>query len=69
MDSDKLEVVQGVVDRVSAYQDGAPEGTVERELLAGLEEAGVSLEKNDVRTLVSAIEDSPDKVNAAELLS
>ena len=69
MDNDKLEVVQGVVDRVSAYQDGAPEGTVERELLAGLEEAGVSLDEGQVRTLVSAIEDAPDKVSAAALLS
>ena len=69
MDSDKLEVVQGVVDRVSAYQDGAPEGTVERELLGGLEEAGVSLDEDQVRALVSAIEDAPDRVSAAELLS
>ena len=40
--NEELEAIQAVVDRVSSYQDGAPEGTVARELRDGLAEAGLA---------------------------
>ena len=39
--SDQLEAIQVVVDRVTSWQDGAPEGTVAQELRDGFAEAGV----------------------------
>ncbi len=56
MSNEKTEAVQAVVDRVSSYQDGAPEGTVEKELRSGLEEAGVTLDDGDIAKLAQAIE-------------
>jgi hypothetical protein len=69
MDSDKLEAVQNVIDRVSAYQDSATDSTVEKELRDGLNEAGVELDDDQVRTLVSEIEENPGEARAADLLS
>ena len=42
-ESEEIEAVQAVVDRVSSYQDGAPESTVAEELRNGLGEADVSV--------------------------
>ena len=67
-DSAELEAIQVVVDRVSSYQDGAPEGTVEHELRQGLDEAGVDLADDDIVKLASAIEDQHGSVDAASLL-
>jgi len=67
-DSDQLEAIQGVVDRVSSYQDGAPEGTVEAELRKALDEAGVELAGDDVVKLAAAIEDEHGSVDAASVL-
>ena len=69
MDSDKLEAVQNVIDRVSSYQDSATDSTVEKELREGLAEAGVSLDDEQVKALASAIEDGPGEARAADLLS
>jgi hypothetical protein len=66
--SDELEAIQGVVDRVSSYQDGAPEGTVQRELADGLVEAGLTLSEDDVSRLAAAIEDEHGSVAAASVL-
>lgn len=68
MDPDKAEVVQNVVDRVSSYQDGAPEGTVEKELRSGLDEAGVELDDGDISTLTQAIEQQDGEVDVAAAL-
>lgn len=67
--TEKIEAVQGVVDRVSSYQDGAPEGTVESELRKGLDEAGVQLEDSEVVALAEAIEADGGEVQAATVLS
>ncbi|QCW51578.1 hypothetical protein FE634_16245 [Nocardioides dongxiaopingii] len=67
-DSSMLEAVQGVVDRVSSYQDGAPEGTVRHELLAGLDSAGIRLEDAEVTRLADAIEEQHGAVDAASVL-
>lgn len=69
MTNENAEAVQAVVDRVSAYQDGAPEGTVEKELRSGLDEAGVTLDDAQISALASAIESEHGNVSAAEVLS
>lgn len=68
MTHENTEAVQAVVDRVSSYQDGAPESTVEDELRNGLVEAGVTLEDGQVSRLASAIEDQHGKVDVASVL-
>ena len=68
MNNDHLEAVQNVVDRVSSYQDGAPEGTVETELRSGFEEAGVDVEAADVSRLAEAIESADGAIDAAAVL-
>ena len=65
---EKNEAIQRVVDRVGAYQDGAPEGTVETELRKGLDEAGVTLEDDQVVKLAEAIESANGDVDAASVL-
>jgi len=67
-DSAELEAIQGVVDRVTSYQDGAPEGTVERELRKALGETDISLSDDDVVKLATAIEDEHGAVDAASVL-
>lgn len=69
MTHENTEAVQAVVDRVSSYQDGAPEGTVEKELRSGLQEAGVTLDDADITKLATAIESEHGNVSAAEVLS
>jgi hypothetical protein len=69
MDNDKLEAIQNVVDRVSSYQDGAPEGTVERELRSGLDEAEIELEDQQVGALASAIEEDAGEVVVSDVLT
>jgi len=66
--AEELEAVQAVVDRVSSYQDGAPERTVVVELRDGLSEAGVSLDDGEVTALASAIEAEHGAVDAADVL-
>jgi hypothetical protein len=65
---EKLEAIQAVVDRVSSWQDGATEGTVEQELRKGLGEAEVDLGDDAVTRLASAIEDEHGAIDAAEVL-
>jgi hypothetical protein len=67
--SDELETIQAVVDRVSSYQDGAPEGTVERELGDGFAEAGLQVSDDDVKKIASAIEDEHGTVDASAVLA
>lgn len=68
-ESEQIEAVQGVIDRVSAYQDGAPEGTVEEELRKGFDEIAVEVDAGDVTKIAEAIEEDAGDVSAAELLS
>lgn len=66
---EKLEAIQAVVDRVTSWQDGATEGTVEAELRDGFSEAGVDVADDDVRKLADAIRDEHGPVAAREVLS
>lgn len=67
--SEKLEAVQAVVDRVTSWQDGATESTVEQELRDGFSEAGVDVADDDVKKLADAIQDEHGTVSAQEVLS
>jgi hypothetical protein len=66
--TDELEAIQAVVDRVTSYQDGAPEGTVAKELSAGFEEAGLSVSEEDVTKIADAVEAEHGAVQAADVL-
>ena len=68
MSDERTEAIQAVVDRVTSWQDGAPEGTVENELRKGFGEAGVDVTDDDVRTLAEAIEDRHGAVSVEEVL-
>lgn len=65
----RMEAIQAVVDRVTSWQDGATESTVETELRKGFDEAGVDVPEADVARLASAIEDRHGAVSAAEVLA
>lgn len=64
-----MEAIQAVVDRVTSWQDGATEGTVEQELRRGAGEVGVDLSDEEVRRLADAIEERHGAVSATEVLS
>jgi hypothetical protein len=68
-ENEKLEAIQAVVDRVTSWQDGATEGTVEQELRDGFREAGVDVPDDDVTKLADAIQDRHGAVSAQEVLS
>ncbi|WP_019146495.1 hypothetical protein [Aeromicrobium massiliense] len=63
-----LEAIQNVVDRVTSWQDGATEGTVEDELRKGFTEAGVQVSDDHVTKLADAIQDKHGAVDAAEVI-
>lgn len=64
-----MQAIQAVVDRVTSWQDGAPEGTVADELRRGADEVGVDLSDDEVAKLADVIEDRHAAVDAAEVLS
>ena len=68
MTNEQNEAIQAVVDRVTSWQDGATEGTVEEELRNGFGEVGVDVSDDDVRKLADAIQDEHGAVSAAEVL-
>ena len=68
MSEEKTQAVQGVVDRVSSYQDGATEGTIADELRRGLDDAGVELGDDEVTRLADAIEDAKGEVFVKDVL-
>ncbi|MDT9591446.1 hypothetical protein RDV89_00105 [Nocardioides zeae] len=65
----EIETIQAVVDRVSSWQDGATEGTVETELANGFTEAGIEVAAEDRAALASAIQDEHGEIDAASVLS
>ena len=66
---ERAQAIQAVVDRVTSWQDGATEGTVEQELRDGFAEAGVDVPHDDVRKLAGAIQDRHGAVSAQDVLS
>ncbi|WP_269306776.1 hypothetical protein [Aeromicrobium sp. HA] len=65
---EKLEAIQFVVNRVGAYQDGAPGGTIGDELRKGLDEAGLTLDDQHVDSLARAIDEADGTVDVASVL-
>lgn len=65
---EKAQLIQDVVDRVAANQDGAPSDTVSAELTRGFAEAGVDLSDGDIQKIADAIDANDGNVNAAEVL-
>lgn len=67
-ESAQHEAVQAVVDRVSAWQHGATEGTVLEEVRKGFGEVGVEVDDDAVQNLVQAIESDDGPVDASKYL-
>jgi hypothetical protein len=65
---ERMEAIQAVVDRVTSWQDGAPEGTVADELRRGAEQVGVEISDDEVTRLADVIEERHAAVSAAEVL-
>ncbi|KAA1425380.1 hypothetical protein FE697_005885 [Mumia zhuanghuii] len=68
-EQDRITAIQTIVDRVSSWQDGATEGTVEDELRRGADEVGVELGEDEIRRLADVIQDRHRTVSAAEVLA
>ena len=66
--TERTQAVQAVVDRMTSYQDAAPEGTVEKELREALGETDVDLTDEEVVALAEAIEAGEGQVSVAEVL-
>lgn len=69
MSNERNEAIQAVVDRVTSWQDGATEGTVEQELRDGFGQAGVDVSDEDTHKLADAIQDRHGAVDAQQVLS
>lgn len=68
---EKMEALQGVVDRVSSYQEAAPEGTVEKELREALSVTDLEVSDGQIVALAEAIEardKTTDTVDVQEVL-
>ncbi|VXB18356.1 hypothetical protein [Nocardioides sp. AX2bis] len=66
--SEELEAIQAVVDRVGSYQDGATEGTTEKELRSAFGETDIDPTEDEISKLVDAIEADPASADAATVL-
>ncbi|KQX75783.1 MULTISPECIES: hypothetical protein [Aeromicrobium] len=67
-ESEQIEAIQNVVDRVAAYQDGATEVVVVEELRKGFDEIAVEVQPDDVTKIADAIESEDGDVSVQELL-
>ncbi|GGF52783.1 hypothetical protein GCM10011519_28460 [Marmoricola endophyticus] len=67
MDTDRAEAMQAVVDRVSSYQDAAPESTLDKELREAFGETDLEVTEQEVAALVAAI-DEHGEVSVASVL-
>lgn len=56
----RIEALQGVVDRVTSWQESATEGTIHDELDRGLAEAGVTLTPEQRDDVAQRISDGQD---------
>lgn len=67
--SEQIEAIQVVVDRVTSWQDGATEKTVEEELREGFDEVGVDVEPQHVDRLAAEIHEDAGDVSVEQVLS
>jgi hypothetical protein len=68
LSTDQITAVQAAVDRVSSWQDGATEGTLESELRKALDEVGVSLDDDQVGKVLAALEEHKGETDAHAVL-
>ena len=68
-ESEQIEAIQAVVDRVAAYQDGATETTVEQELRKGFDEVAVEVDPAHVTKLAEAINEQNGDVSVSGVLT
>lgn len=66
--NEELEAMQAVVQRVVSYQDGATEGTTEKELRSAFGETDIDPTEDEITKLVDAIEADPASAHAASVL-
>lgn len=66
--SPKVEAVQAVVDRITSWQDGAPEETVRAELLKGLEEVDLDVPPTFVDEVVRRVHGQSEHFDVEPLL-
>lgn len=64
----RVEALQAVVDRVTSWQESAPEGTVRDELDAGLAEVGLDLDEPTRQGIVERIH-ADERVDVRSLLT
>ena len=64
----RIEALQAVVDRVTSWQESAPEGTVRDELDAGLDEVGLDLDERTRERIVDRIRDD-ERIDVRSLLT
>ena len=68
-DEAKVAALQGVVDRLASWQDGAEEKTLREELDAGLDEAGIDVDEDVRERIVAHIREDASHVDARTFLS
>ena len=64
----QVDAVQAVVDRITSWQDGAPEETVRAELLKGLAEADVDVPTDFVEEVVRRVREGSEHFDVEPLL-
>jgi hypothetical protein len=67
--SEEIEAIQVVVDRVTSWQDGATERTVEQELREGFDEVGVEVTPEHLEALAVEINEDAGDVSVEAVLS
>jgi hypothetical protein len=69
VDEAKVAALQGVVDRLASWQDGAEEKTLREELDEGLDEAGIDVADDVRERIVEHLRGDASHVDARQFLS
>lgn len=69
VDEAKVAALQGVVDRLASWQDGAEEKTLRQELDEGLDEAGIDVEDGVRERIVEHLRSDASHIDARAFLS
>ena len=69
VDEAKVAALQGVVDRLASWQDGAEEKTLREELDDGLKEAGIDVDDDVRERIVTYLREDAGHVDARTFLS
>lgn len=69
VDEAKVAALQGVVDRLASWQDGAEEKTLRQELDEGLDEAGIDVDEDVRERIVEHLRGDASHIDARAFLS